>query len=207
MRCWRVRFFPAVKFRRYTIGLGVLALLAGGAALHPMTGAAGRLMSGSERSTLLGGYGTIIADYLWLETNLAWEIRDVTKVRQLIDLTMKSDPQTAYYWLNGARILAYDFPAWRCEAASLAPLAVQANWRMTGANEALLLLERGQRWHRKSAVLHLEMANICLYGLGDRHRAAEYYRLASEQGDAPEYAVRIYTRLHDEEVAGMLLTR
>jgi len=74
MRCWRVRFFPAVKFRRYTIGLGVLALLAGGAALHPMTGAAGRLMSGSERSTLLGGYGTIIADYLWLETNLAWEI-------------------------------------------------------------------------------------------------------------------------------------
>lgn len=164
-------------------------------------------MSAREKPTVVGGYGTIVADYLWLETNLAWETRDVPKVRQLIDFTVKSDPQTPYFWLNGARMLAYDFPAWQCEESSLAPRAVQAGWRMRGADEALLLLERGQHWHGKSAVLHLEMANICLYGLCDRHRAAEYYRAAAEQSDAPDYAARIYARLHDEEIAGMTLTR
>ena len=186
---------------------GAVALLAGGAVLHPLEDGSVPVVPEQNRPTLAGGYGTIAADYLWLETNLAWEIRDVAKVRQLIDFTVQSDPQTPYFWLNGARILAYDFPAWRCQEAGLAPLAVQSGWRMTGANEALLLLEHGQRWHGKSAALHLEMANICLYALGDRHRAAEYYLRASEQSDAPDYAARIYTRLHDEEIAGMILTR
>ena len=94
-----------------------------------------------------------------------------------------------------------------CDHDDLAPLAVQAAWRAKGASEALLWLERGQRWHGQSAVLHLEMANICLYALGDRHRAAEYFRLASEQSDAPDFAARIYARLHEEEAAGMTLTR
>lgn len=207
MCCWRVRFSPVVKFRRSHILFVVLALLAAGAAWRPITSLAGTAKSAREKPSAVGGYGMIVADYLWLETNLAWEIRDVPKVRQLINFTVKSDPQTPYFWLNGARMMAYDFPAWQCEESSLAPLAVQANWRMRGADEALLLLERGQRWHGKSAVLHLEMANICLYGLGDRHRAAEYYRSAAEQSDAPDYAARIYARLHDEEIAGMTLTR
>jgi hypothetical protein len=105
-------------------------------------------------------------------------------------------------------MIAYDFPIWQYEmAGGGAPLVMQAHWRQLGANEALLLLERGQQWHRQSAALHLEMANICLYALGDRHRAMEYYRSAAEQRDAPEYVARIYERLHAEELAGMPLTR
>lgn len=187
--------------------LGGLVLLAGGAVLHPIKAGAKAHASERELPAAVGGYRTFAADCCWLKTNLAWETRDPEMVRRLIDFTVTADPRAPYFWLNGARILAYDFPAWQCAGEGGAPLIVQARWRMAGADEALRLLERGQRWHGKSAVLHLEMANICLYALGDRHRAAEFYRLASEQSDAPDYAARIYTRLHEEEIAGITLTR
>lgn len=196
-----------MKFKGYIFVLGGLIVLAGGTVLYPIKERA--LPFSAERKSPVrpGGYRTFAADCFWLKTNLAWETRDAIKVRRLIDFTVMSDPQSRYFWLNGARILAYDFPAWQCEQEGLAPLALQSRWRKTGADEALRLLERGQLWHGNSAALHLEMANICLYALGDRHRAAEFYRLASEQADAPDYAARIYERLRAEENAGMTLTR
>jgi len=211
MRCFTLcspaRSFPAVKFKRPQIVVAGLALLAGGAALHALIAAGNRSVKTPEQSIEVGGYRTFAADCLWLETNLAWETKDASRARRMIDFTVSADPQSPYFWLNSARMLAYDFPVWRCQDDRLAPVAVQTNWRLNGAHEALLLLDRGQRWHGHSAVLHLEMANICLYALGDRHRAAEHYRRASEQADAPEYAARIYARLHAEEIAEMTLTR
>lgn len=186
---------------------GGLVLLTGGVALHPIKGRCKPGVAERSRPVAEGGYRTFAADCFWLKTNLAWETRDPARVRRLIDFTVMADPQAPYFWLNGARILAYDFPAWQCAGEDKAPLALRARWRMLGADEALRLLERGQHWHGHSAALHLEMANICLYALGDRHRAAECYRVASEQSDAPDYAARIYTRLHEEEIAGMTLTR
>ncbi len=192
-----------MKSRRNTVFIGGLVLLVGGAALHPVKDGVKPLVVEHASPAKAGGYRTLAADCLWLKTNLAWETKDPVRVRRLIDFTVLADPEAPYFWLNGARILAYDFPVWQCEQEYQAPLAVQNHWRVAGADEALRLLERGQQWHGKSAALYLEMANICLYALGDRHRAAECYRLASVQNDAPDYAARIYARLHEEELAGM----
>jgi len=207
MQCSRVRFFPAVKSRSLYFLAIALAMIVGTAALHSMKGREGAPAPERDMSALMGGYRTFAADCLWLETNLAWETRDALAVRKLIDFTVSADPHTPYFWLNGARVLAYDFPAWRCQDECDAPLAVQSSWRVKGASEALLLLERGQKWHGQTAALHLEMGTICLYALRDRARAAEHFRRASEQADAPEYAARIYASLHAEEIAGMTLTR
>lgn len=204
---WRVHCFPVVKSKIIPGVLGGLALLLGGAGLHQLQG---RALSGSEEDrgpAPVGGYRLLLADWFWLETNLAWESRDAARVRRLIDFTVRADPQTPYFWRNGARILAYDFPAWQCQGAPDAPRGVQAHWRERGAQEALQLLERGQAWHGESAVLHLEMANICLYALGDRQRAADHYRRAAALPDAPDYAGRISARLQGELAAGMTLTR
>jgi tetratricopeptide (TPR) repeat protein len=196
-----------VKSRRPAIFLGGLALLAGGAVLHSLKSRPGARVTEADLPAVVGGYRTLAADCFWLQTNLAWENGDAAKVRGLIDFTVTADPQAPYFWLNGARILAYDLPAWQRALDPQAPGAVQQRCRATAANEALVLLERGLKWHGRSAALHLEMANICLYALGDRQRAAEYYRRASEQADAPDYAVRICARLEAEEKAGMTLTR
>ena len=190
---------------RYKSGIFLIAglvSLTGGAALHSLKC---DLIPGPSEQDLpvgVGGYGTFAADCLWLQTNLAWETQDEGRVRRLIDFTVTADPHTPYYWLNGARMLAYDLPAWQCQREPTAPLAVHVRFRTKGAVDALLLLERGQKWHGKSAVLHLEMANICLYALGDHSRAAEHYRMAAEQADAPDYAARLYARLRAEEIAG-----
>ena len=182
-------------------------MLAGGAALQVIRNGVERNRGDPDLPIGAAGYRTFAADCLWLQTDLAWEAKEEAKVRRLVGFTVATDPRTIYFWLNGARILAYDFPAWRCQSDPQAPLAVQAGWRTAGANEALALLERGLKYHGDSAAFDLEMANICLYGLGDRHRAAAYYLRASGQPDAPDYAARIYARLHAEEIAGMTLTR
>ena len=179
---------------------GCLTLFAGGAALARLEpGAPSTPAEDRPPTALFGGCRMLVADWLWLETNLAWEARDATKVRQLIALTRKADPGSRYFCLNGARMLAYDLPAWRCQASPAAPRTVQAAWREAGANEALALLERGRAGQGDSAALYLEMANISLYALRDRPRATEFYRLAAEQADAPDYAARIFARLKAAE--------
>jgi hypothetical protein len=143
----------------------------------------------------IGGFRTAAADWLWLENNLAWEARDAGRVRRLINLTVRTDPESRYFWLNSARMLAYDLPAWRARLEPNAPAAARARWRRDGAEEALRLLDRGLRWHGNSAALYLEKGSVCLYGLGDRTGAAECFRLAATQTDTPEFAKRIWHRL------------
>ena len=113
--------------------LAGLALMIGGAGLHAIQHGSRPDAHGKDLLVMAGGYRTMAADCFWLQTNLAWENGDAVQVRRLIDYTVATDPQTPYFWLNGARILAYDFPAWQCQLGPGAPLTVQANWRMTGA--------------------------------------------------------------------------
>lgn len=140
---------------------------------------------------LSGGLGVLAADWLWLETNVAWERRDAAETRQLVQRTVTADPQSVYFWLNGARMLAYDLPAWRCEGEPDAPAEVRRRWRQAGAAEAVAFLERGLAWHEHSASLYLELANLSYYAQNDRRRAAAYYRRAAACPDAPAYAARL----------------
>lgn len=150
-------------------------------------------------SQLAGSYGPLAADWLWLEANLAWERRDAGETRWLLHRAVSTDPQTVYFWLNSARILAYDLPAWRCGAEPAAPVALQQRWRRAGADEAIAFLERGLEWHAHSAVLYLELANISLYAGDDRRRAAAYFRRAASCPDAPPYAARLAAAMQTDD--------
>lgn len=169
--------------------IGGLAFALWGRTAPPIA-SAGPSRPSSVWSQLAGGYGLLAADWFWLETNLAWERRDVAETRRLLNRTVLVDPLSAYFWLNGARMLAYDLPAWRRDSEPGAPAALQQRWRLAGADEAIGFLERGLEWHDRSAVLYLELAHLCLYAQGDRRRAAEYYRQAAACPDAPAYAAR-----------------
>jgi hypothetical protein len=147
---------------------------------------------------LAGSCRVLIADWFWLETNLAWERHDTTETRRLIALTLAADSASRYYWLNSARILAYDFPEWAKESDPQAPIVVQRRRTEIAAEEALELLQRAARRQRRCVAFEIEMANICLYALEDRTRAAGHYRRAAALPDAPAYAARIATRLEEE---------
>ncbi|MBI2812672.1 MAG: hypothetical protein HYX71_00105 [Opitutae bacterium] len=156
-----------------------------GAQLTALSGRGGLL-------SVLGGLRTPLAAGYWLRANVAWENRDAAAMEALIGLTVAADERPLYFWLNGARMLAYDVPGW---LPADAPAAVRRRAVEAQAQRALRLLEHGLGWRGAAAALHVEMANIHLRRLGDLENAARCYRLAAEQPGAPYYAARIHAEL------------
>ena len=147
---------------------------------------------------LLGGFRAPAADFLWLEVYGAAAEHDLPATESLLYVVTVIDPRPLYFWLNGARIMAYDMPAWRIEAAGgydHVPAAVQRRIGHEQARRALKLLEEARRFHPASAALWIERANIELNRLGDPAAAAESYRRAWEQPAAPYYAARLHAEL------------
>jgi hypothetical protein len=142
---------------------------------------------------VLGGMRSAVAGGFWLKANLAWERRDAAGTFVLIGLTVAADERPLYFWLNGARILAYDLPEWRFDGTE--PAGVRQRVVADHAQQALRFLEQGQRWHGADAALFIEMGNIHLRRTGDLESAARCYRLAAEQPGAPYFAARIHGEL------------
>jgi hypothetical protein len=189
------------------LGVTLALLVAGGFLLRPLAGRVDALSDPgglrSEQLTVLAGRGGLlavlggmratVASGFWLKANLAWERREIGATTALIELTVAADERPQYFWLNGARMIAYDMPAW--SPAATVPAAVRQRVNEEQARRAVLFLEKGLRWHGADAALYIEMANIYLRRTGDLENAARCYRLAAQQPGAPYYAARIHGEL------------
>lgn len=147
---------------------------------------------------LLGGFRALVADATWIRMYALWEQRDLPGTETLLKLVVAIDPRPVYFWLNGARITAYDLPVWRIEAAGgydAVPPETQARLDREQARRAVQHLETAMRFHPASADLWIERANIELNRLRDVPAAAESYRRAWEQPRAPYYAARMHAEL------------
>jgi tetratricopeptide (TPR) repeat protein len=141
-----------------------------------------------------GTWRPLLADGFWLQANLAWERRAETEVRWLTRLAVAAEPQTPYFRVNAARMLAYDFPSWRVAREPHAPEAVKQAWRQRAADEAIAFL-LGASPEEISAELWVEAGGIALYGKGDPREAAALYQRAARMDGAPWTAGRISARL------------
>ncbi|MBI5693749.1 MAG: hypothetical protein HZC55_27050 [Verrucomicrobia bacterium] len=144
---------------------------------------------------LLGGFRALVADGTWIRMYTLWEQRDLPAVETLAHLVTVLDPRPVYFWLNSARILAYDFPAWRIEAAGGyddVPAEVQRRVRHEQARAGLRFLASGREFHPQSPELWIEQANIELNRLVDLDAAAESYRRAWSLPGAPYYVARMH---------------
>lgn len=136
---------------------------------------------------MVAGLRPLAAGACWLRANLAWERREGSATTAWVRFTVAADPRPAYFWLNGARIFAYDMPDWTAGAGAA---EVQAC-----AQRALRFLEDGLEQHGNDPLLLVEMANIHLHRRRDPEMAAIYYRRAAELPGAPFYAARIHAEL------------
>ena len=66
---------------------------------------------------VLGGFRTAAADLAWLRMAHAWEEQDGVATDAWLRCASILDPAVLGFWINGARILAYDVPEWRLAAA------------------------------------------------------------------------------------------
>ena len=147
---------------------------------------------------VLGGFRAITADFMWLRAHVIWESRDLPTTATLLRLTTALDPRPLYFWLNGARIVAYDMTAWRIAAAGgydAVPKPEQERIGVEQANLAMRRLDEAMAFHPRSADLWIERANIELNRLHDTAAAAASYRRAWEQPNAPYYAARLHAEL------------
>ena len=147
---------------------------------------------------LLGGFRALLADMVWIRTNVVWEQRDLPATQTLIKLVTAVDPRPLYFWLNGSRMVAYDMPNWRIVAAGgydQVPAAEQREIDEEQAQVALAYLESARGYHPAAAAIDIEIANVHLNRRKDVAAAAIAYRAAAEQPDAPYFVARIYAEL------------
>lgn len=159
---------------------------------------AGRAAGHGVMLALLGGFRTLVADAIWIRMYALWERRDMAATDTFIRLTTAIDPRPIHFWLNGARIIAYDIPVWRIEAAggfNAVPEAVQTRTNHEQARVALSHLDAAMEHHPANPDLWVERANIQLNRLGDIAAAAQSYRRAWEQPGGPYYAARLHAEL------------
>ena len=88
---------------------------------------------------VLGGMRSAVASGFWLRANRAWERRDEAGTTALIELAVAADERPLYFWLNGARIFAYDLPEWQLAAV---PTAIRQRVTAQQARRALDFLEK-----------------------------------------------------------------
>lgn len=160
-------------------------------------GVAGAIGQGGAFAQL-GGFRSLAADLLWLQANACWERRDLAGTKAALVLVEAVDPRPMVFWLNGARMIGYDMAVWRIEAQGgeeAVPAAVRRRLEVEQALAAAAHLERAFVHHPDHPLLHIEIANLQLQRLGDLSAAAEHYRRAAVQPEAPFYAARIYAEL------------
>ena len=147
---------------------------------------------------VLGGFRALAANFFWLRVQDRWEAKDIPGTLRHLHLTCMIDPRPLTFWLNGARMIAYDLPAWRIaerirDARSAEIEARQI--KLDQAHAALAWLREAERSHPRSPAIRIEQANLYLNGLHDLEAAALGYRAASELAGAPFYAARLHAEL------------
>lgn len=199
--------------RARNTAVAVCGLLAAGIALQPLGRAleraggrsaapwrergAGAVLGGSLIAAVFGGLRGLAADGLWLRTYAAWARRDLPATGRLIHLVTLVDERPLDFWINGARMLAYDTPHWRLVAGGDGQVGAVVRRRIIRERAAVALkyLDEGRRFHPGSAALCIEAANIHLNLTGDLEAATRWYREAAGKANAPRYAARIYAEL------------
>ncbi len=147
---------------------------------------------------VLGGFRTIVADFLWLRLNAHWEERESAKVAALIQMVTTLDPTPEFFWIHSARILAYDMPNWRIRDEGGYDVVPESRWEVIDAEQAQMafdLLEQALLYHPDNPKIPLEIGQIYLNRLDSPGDAAPWFLRASKLPGAPFYAARIYAEL------------
>jgi tetratricopeptide (TPR) repeat protein len=148
---------------------------------------------------LLGGFRSIIADFVWIQAYSAWEAKDRPQTEALVDLATMLNPMSVYFWSHGADYIGKDIPYWRIRGADrqLNPVEQLAIRREQG-ERAQALLDRGLTYHPDNWRLLRDKAMIYQFNMSDFADSLEWYKKAAEAPGGPRYLPRVYADLLDQ---------
>jgi hypothetical protein len=155
---------------------------------------------------VLGGFRTVLADFVWLQSYSYWVQHDRPDTEATIQLAGTLEPDMILYWDEGSRKIAYDIPHWRMQELeqdqespdparrAAAEKEVQQSMEEQ-AQRGISLLDRGLKFHPDNYILLRDKAMIYQDRLQDLPDAAENWRLAAATSNSPFFAAREYVEL------------
>lgn len=146
----------------------------------------------------LGGYSDIAANFVWIRMNRSWERRMREEVISRLRIATSLSPESTFFWVNGARIVANDMPVWEVGDDFMATLQTTAEGREIQARYARLaleLLDDAPPAVASSEALLVEKCVIYWRKLDDLAAAIEILRALVERPETPYYLHRIYGEL------------
>lgn len=205
---FRVRFSPkVVRVLLYSFGSVLLSIWGGYARslkpipIYPVKSSwnSGAIPSGEALLVRGGGLSAVAADLAWIQAMIAWEQGHEADTVRGIHAAVRLNPRPHYFWVNGARILAFDITSWRLarlEAeGSQVPQAARAKIVEEQARQALSFLASGEEILGQSTVLTIESGFIQLHARKDRLAARVCFQRAVESGSAPDYVKTVLAKL------------
>lgn len=149
--------------------------------------------------TMFGGLRQVVGSACWLRSYTAWEQREMEEALYFARMAVLADPTERFFWLNGARMIAYDFPRWELSLNEQAGVVLSQSQEMkireTHVREALRWLDHASAALPDDPRIHVERGLIYLNLTGDRAQAAQCFRTAWETSEHPWFAARLYGEL------------
>ncbi len=148
---------------------------------------------------LFGGFRSLLADMAWIQTSYFWLDKDWPKTETALRATTQLDPRPLYFWVQGARILAYDVSNWRIrELETSGQLQSEGQVDRIRAEQAYAgidLLEQAMNYHKDNPRLFIEIAQIYHNILKQPLMAADYFGKAASSPQGPYFAGRLHAEL------------
>ncbi|MBE6412997.1 MAG: hypothetical protein E7035_00405 [Verrucomicrobiaceae bacterium] len=144
---------------------------------------------------ILGGYRSIVADFVWIKSYVAWEKCDVSKCISSMELACAISPQVISFWTEGAGIIAYDVPHWLWKRL---PKKMRTQERLETfkrrqATQAMIFIDKGLLMYPKNYRLLICKGQIAV-SVNRFVEAEKVFKRAVEVDDG-FYARRIYASL------------
>jgi len=192
--------------------LWLLASLVAGVAVRPLVperaklaereslaGLSGNLGQGITLATL-GGYRNIAANLVWISMYGEWQYRRKSAVLEKMALAVSLRPESSYFWIDGARIIANDMPVWQVGDEQMQRLFDEsdssgASIRKEYAEQALRFLDEVPISLEKRYEIHLERGAIYWQRLHDLDRAIGQFEAALACEGVPYFVSRVYAEL------------
>lgn len=135
---------------------------------------------------MLGGYRSILASLLYVESQVFFENREWAKVETIFRLVTSLQPQFERYWELGGWHLAYNAASnYRFDESRR--LAVREVLFREWLDRGIAMLEDGLRHLPDSWRLHADLAEIYRSRVEDPRMAAHHFRMALANGARPLY--------------------
>jgi len=151
-------------------------------------------LGGGISFAFLGGYRNLAANVVWISMYSDWQHQRKDEAMRKMRLASALRPESLYFWIDGARIIANDMPAWEVGLEGMERLQATQEGRKLReryARYALDYLDRPPGALGERPRILAEKGMISWLKLDDLQAAADYFSRAAEHDAAPGYVVRL----------------